>query len=138
MKTQPTDIDREAASLFEPAPGMRVAYRSIFHGRAKMEWCRVRDGRNCIYGGVDGIDTDDPATVGCMLAQVEERGGGVIWTQPHWRVSIPDDAPYHGKTTATIIGRSWSVMTIDGVVGDGPTEGAALVAVMRKLKGVKR
>lgn len=140
MKTEPTAIDREAATLFAPAPGMRV--------HAWGRWVRVATDdyglRECdevvtdahSSVGVDALDTDDPATVGCMLAQVRERVGS-IWLQPLWRVSIPADAPYHGETMATVTGRVWSVMTSTGSAGDGPTEGAALVSAMRAIKGAK-
>lgn len=171
MKTQPTALDREAATLFAPAPGMRVMHeiahvvRPASHkGREVCEmrpaWVRIvtaRDAGTCRAFAVEGnatvgrracqleygatrastllqaIDTDDPATVGCMLAQVREHGSST-WLQPLWRVSIPADAPYHGETMATVTGRVWSVMTSTGSAGDGPTEGAALVAAMRALK----
>jgi hypothetical protein len=129
MKTEPNEVDREAASLFEPAPGMRVAYRSIFHGRVKVEWCRVRDGRNCIYGGVDAIDTDDPATVGCMLAQVEDAAEGSGVTIADRRLTIPGD---QHRRFMVVIDHAEGHQT----TATGQTRGAALVAVMRNMKGV--
>ena len=133
MKTQPTALDREAAELFDCVDGMRAAW--LCRGaagvprRLRYTWERIcDDGKE-----PDAIDADDPATVGCMLAQVGERVDS-IWLQPLWRVSIPADAPYHGETMATVTGRVWSVMTSTGSAGDGPTEGAALVAAMRALK----
>jgi hypothetical protein len=140
MKTQPTDIDRKAAELFISARRMRVWIRgpigdipvtvvsdTRFNGDSQC----VRDGGN---GGVHSgalseswhwipwppvaIDTDDPATVGCMLAQVEAAVGDGVPVEMH-RIS----------------GRWWQT---DAPGEGGPTRGAALVAAMRKLKGVKR
>lgn len=132
MKTEPTDIDREAARLFAPAPGMRVWTR---HAKGRLV---DHDGK---YGTVTGegsweamavvlaIDTDDPATVGCMLAQVMAAD-----------TSDPRvfEAFYHSHAdTRPPTGRGWTVTIgdlhncgIDGRIG------AALVDTMAALKGV--
>ena len=157
MKTAPTDIDREAATLFTPSPGMRVMHeiahvvRPASHkGREVCEmrpaWVRIvtaRDAGTCRAFAVEGnatvgrrayqmeyfvarasmflqaIDTDDPATVGCMLAQVEDAAG----TDD---VSVEKLRPY-GRGFAVFIRGSYSH-------APGPTKGAALVAAMRALK----
>ena len=152
MKTEPTDIDREAATLFTPSPGMQVMHeiahvvRPASHkGREVCEmrpaWVRIvtaRDAGTCRAFAVEGnatvgrrayqmeyfvarasmflqaIDTDDPATVGCMLAQVEEAEGLGIPVEVY--LSTPD----------------W--WTTDCRGHGGPTRGAALVAAMKALK----
>ena len=117
MKTEPTDIDREAAQLFVAAPGMRVAYASHVNGREKFEWCRVRDGARGVYGTPYAIDTDDPATVGCIHVQVEQAEGLGMTVEVY---SLP------GGWFGT------------GCPGEGGrTRGAALVSAMRAIKGEK-
>lgn len=168
MKAEPTDLDREAASLFTPAPGMRVMHeiahvvRPASHkGREVCEmrpaWVRIvtaRDAGTCRAFAVEGnatvgrracqleygatrastllqaIDTDDPATVGCMLAQVEQSGSGLSVTIVDRLVTIPGEPD---RRFAVL------VSSMDGVqdVFTGPTRGAALVAAMRAIKGAK-
>lgn len=128
MKTEPNEVDREAAQMFTPAPGMRVVYVSSVNGRRKLEWCRVRDGANGVYGAPHALDTDDPATAGCMLAQVEAAAEGCGVTIADRRCTIPGD------------GERRFMVVIDHAEGHqttatGPSRGAALVAAMRKLKG---
>lgn len=128
MKTEPTDIDREAARLFVPAPGMRVWFlhdgtpSRILNGAGAARW--ERGGSDFAVEtsgplGLDALDTDDPATVGCMLAQVEDAAG----TDD---VSVEKLRPY-GRGFAVFIRGSYSH-------APGPTKGAALVAAMRALK----
>ena len=123
MKTEPTDIDREAARLFVPAPGMRVWFlhdgtpSRILNGAGAARW--ERGGSDFAVEtsgplGLDALDTDDPATVGCMLAQVEEAEGLGIPVEVY--LSTPD----------------W--WTTDCRGHGGPTRGAALVAAMKALK----
>ena len=128
MKTEPTDIDREAAGLFNAAPGMRVVYVSSVNGRRKLEWCRVRDGASGVYGAPDALDTDDPATVGCMLAQVDSLAEGCGVTIADRRRTIPGDSE---RRFMVVIDHAEGHQT----TATGPSRGAALVAAMRKLKG---
>ena len=121
MKVEPTDPDREAARLFNPAPGMRVFNAYSGWGRlAEAAWA----GTTLIHWAtdslavagharVDAIDTDDPATVGCMLAQVDAAAG----TDD---VSVEKLKPY-GRGFAVFIRGSYSH-------APAPTRGAALVA----------
>ena len=128
MKTEPTDIDREAALLFVLAPGMRASYSR----RGLLGWgwlidtdeglwlfCENWPGFTVDSVDIDALDTDDPATVGCMLAQVEDAAG----TDD---VSVEKLRPY-GRGFAVFIRGSYSH-------APGPTKGAALVAAMRALK----
>lgn len=63
------------------------------------------------------IDTTDPATQGCMLAQVREARDN-----PHCHV-VPED-------------RSWFVYAPEqGVLSAGDTEGEALAAALIRLAG---
>jgi len=166
MKTEPTDLDREAARLFHPKSGVRVlcsfprddarwfrvagwvgaedehpianivdaggkVVATVMHTRAvrlvdeTRRWkprrrAAVKGSTSVESGGmlpdVFAIDTDDPATVGVMLAQVDAMAGGHVDT--------------------------WARGTVHGVdsrdeesLGCGPTRGAALVAAMRALRG---
>lgn len=128
MKTEPTDIDREAAGLFNAAPGMRVVYVSSVNGRRKLEWCRVRDGANGVYGAPHALDTDDPATVGCMLAQVEASAPGLaVSVADRWH-NLPGDSD---RRFLVLVDHAEGHQT----TATGPTRGATLVAAMRKLKG---
>ncbi len=124
MKSEPTDIDREAAEIFTPAPGMRV------RGQPG-KWGRVleRDGDHVSiayeggFGGraiepaasVECIDVDDMATVGAMLAQVDEATGPGdavdLYFEPGWGWRTAQDMPA------------------------GDWRGDALVLTMRELKG---
>lgn len=115
MKTEPTDIDREAAGLFKCVDGMRAGwcYTSVTSVPPKNRciWERI-----CSDDKVpDALDTDDPATVGCMLAQVEALAGPVVLIWDAWKDGITHYVVrYLDK---------WS----------GPTRGAALVAAKRAL-----
>jgi hypothetical protein len=125
MKTEPRDIDREAARLFVPAPGMRVWFlhygtpSRILNGAVIARWERVcYDFAVETSGllGLDALDTDDPATVGCMLAQVEDAAGKSVEMV---RYSF----------------RALTIWACDPLGAYGWTRAAALVAAMRALKG---
>ena len=72
----------------------------------------------------DAIDTDDPATVGCMLAQVEAEAQASVEL---WH--CPDDPPEESGVVF--------IRARDFASYPGPTRGAALVAAMRAIKGAK-
>lgn len=123
MKTTPTETDREAARLFTPDPGMRVFNGDAGWGRlAEAMWAGATlvhwatDSYAVDGARVDAIDTDDPATVGVMLAQVEAAAGPVLLFWDAWK----DGMTYYVLRYTN----KWS----------GPTRGAALVAAMRALK----
>ena len=114
MKTTPTETDREAAQLFAPSGGMRAAWRGERNG-VRPVWERLRDGSDATP---DFYDTDDPATVGCMVAQVEAAAGA------------PVDVWAYSRHT----GIEHEVDSYDGTtLGCGPSRGAALVAAKRAL-----
>lgn len=107
MKAAPTDIDREAARLFTVGRGMTYGRECA----GSVVW-NVSHGQDV---EADAIDTDDPATVGCMLAQVEQAEG-LGMTVEVYRV-----------------GAGWFSTDCRCGAG-GPTRGAALVAAMRQIK----
>lgn len=111
MKITPTETDRLAAQLFAPAGGMRAAWRGE-RGGVRPVWERLRDGSEATP---DFYDTDDPATVGVMLAQVEATAGPVVLIWDAWK-----DGMTH-----------YVVRYLDKWCG--PTRGAALVAAKRAL-----
>lgn len=121
MKTTQAEVDREAGQVFVPWPAMRVMWTAT-----SRRWERVADG-TAHTGHPFAIDTDDPATVGVMLAQVEAANPGraVIVSA---RVPVPSEDVYcvvaHGEGEPTI--------------ALGPTRGAALVAAMRAFAGAAR
>ena len=115
MKTEPTETDRLAAQLFAPAGGMRAAWRGERNG-VRPVWERLRDGSEATP---DFYDTDDPATVGCMLAQVEEALDAV---------GCPG-AYLHPWAGGWAVRRGTALRRYPG-----PTKGAALVAAMKALK----
>ena len=130
MKTEPTDIDREAARLFVPAPGMRVWFlhdgtpSRILNGAGAARW--ERGGSDFAVEtsgplGLDALDTDDPATVGCMLAQVETVAGKPIDTWMSTKGPMPE-LPYAVESGPYV------------TIGRGATRGHALLAAMRGLK----
>ena len=124
MKTTPTDIDRKAARLFTPAPGMRVWQTAEARTIGPRRVIEVDENDIKTEGGwsrlpICAIDTDDPATVGCMLAQVEDVAG------------YPVDAWSHSRHAGT----EFEIDRYDGAtLGSGPTRGAALVEAMRAMK----
>lgn len=131
MSPTPTTIDREAARLFTPAPGMAVF---DMHGKrariAEAAWA----GRALMHLAADSlpsdvliasaVDTDDPATIGVMLAQVEAASSCSVEL---WH--CPDDPP---EESSVVFIRALGFAT-----WKGPTHGAALVAAMRAIKGAK-
>lgn len=132
MKARPTDLDRKAATLFTPAPGTRAYVAGAWVRVADADYGYDEDGQcasdiHSVFP-VDAIDTDDPATVGCMLAHVEAATDGSAVTMSDRRCSMPHDSERRfmvlvdlkdgGQTTAT-----------------GPTRGAALVAAMLAIRG---
>lgn len=143
MKTTPTDIDREAAQLFVAAPGMRVQVDAQDDALVRIDWCRVAESTwagglllhrlsssQALASCVDivAIDTDDPATVGVMLAQVEAK--------KHEILSAGDRTPVDARWVWTgphVLGFE-VVFEEDELLGEGPTRGAALVAAMRQIR----
>jgi hypothetical protein len=132
MKTEPTDLDREAARLFAHMPGMRVMHSDGGWGRiAEAAWAgaallhRTGDSMAASVAQIAAIDTDDPATVGCMLTQVEAMRPGQAVTVVDRLRSLPGE---HGRRFAVLVEH-------DGAetVATGPTRGAALVVAMRAL-----
>ena len=120
MKTTPTDIDRKAARMFTPAPGMRVWQTAEARTIGPRRVIEVDENDIKTEGGwsrlpICAIDTDDPATVGCMLAQVEAAAGAVVLIWDAWK-----DGMTHYVVRYL---DKWS----------GPTRGAALVAAKRAL-----
>ena len=130
MKTKPTDLDREAASLFTPAPGMRV-------------WTRHAQGRLVDYDGhygtvtgegsweamavVRALGANNPATTGCFVDQIEAL-------HPCQSVTVVDRLhvlPGEVERRFMVLVGSADCETAT----TGPTRGAALVAAMRALKG---
>lgn len=125
MKLVPTPIDREAAKLFSATGGMRAWLdQSLPHEDTWGDGTWFRLGEHEQAADLGAIDTDDPATVGVMLAQVE--------AEAHTSVELwhcPDDPP--GEAHVAYIREMGDASFF------GPTRGAALVAAMRALKGAK-
>jgi len=131
MKTTPTETDREAARLFEPAPGVRI-WRAVCADTwsdpgivievdpATSAHVGIRTERGWSWLPVCAIDTDDPATVGCMLAQVESALDAV---------GCPG-ACLHPWADGWAVRRGAAIRRYAGA-----TKGAALVAAMKALKG---
>ncbi len=129
MKTEPIETDREAAQLFTPAPGTRAWGGHFGEHRGPVRVLRVEpDGCAIILSeddeynpfvfsdGIVAIDTDDPATRGCMIAQVRA-------TDPFFHVEplAADEFQIH-----------WLQTYLNGHVFE--SEGAALVAAMRAIR----
>lgn len=135
MKTTPTDLDREAARLFKPAPGMRVFNADCGWGRvAEAAWAGTTlthwssDSMAVDGARVDAIDADDPATVGCMLAQVEQ-----LATLDDIMDRWPD--PADNDRWMLIATAHETQDTFDRLFA--PTLGALMVAAMRTIKGAE-
>lgn len=143
MRDEPTELDREAAIFFKPAVGMSV--RTTYEPR---EWGVVLfyaedeeglwpEGAAWTPGGantrvhlferIEALDTDDPATVGCMLAQVEDAAGALIVSLWWGWWSVGGRVEYVAQWQ-----RGGTIHT-----HRGPTRAAALVAAMKALKGAK-
>lgn len=119
VKARPSELDREAAHLFSPAPGVRA----WVHGA----WARgvpstlddstvfLPEGSSygLIRGAAEAFDTDDPATVGVMLVQVEQAEGLGLAVEVY---SLPG-----GEFGTSCPGEG------------GPTRGSALVAAIRQI-----
>ena len=138
MKTEPTDLDREAARLFTPAPGMRMwiwletgedAVR--FLGRTGVasnplafDETRFEAVVEILTGRfrVTAIDSDDPATVGAMVAQFDRHAVTVV----DRRDVLPGDVERRFAVLAEFDGAQ--------TLTTGPTRGAALVAAMKAIK----
>ena len=119
--------------MFTPAPGMRVwllhdgTPSRILNDAGTARW--ERGGVDFAVEtsgplGLDAIDTDDPATVGCMLAQVEAEAQESVEL---WH--CPDDPPEESGVVF--------IRARDFASYPGPTRGAALVAAMRAIKAAK-
>ena len=122
MKQEPTQLDREAAGLFRCMDGMMGGWpcgwpytRATDAGPAP-SWAWDRS-----EGDADAIDTDDPATVGCMVAQLERHGVVTIVDRMH---SLPGEAD---RRFQVIIARN----AAEQETATGPTRGAALVEIGR-------
>lgn len=132
MKDNPTDVDRDAARLFASAPGA-VIWRDINnkvvgpHRVVDLQKGGVQTVNGWSWFPVVAIDTDDPATAGVMLAQVEAKKHEILSAGDRtpvdvwWAWAGPHDLGFQ-------------VVFEDEVLGKGPTRGAALVAAMRFLK----
>lgn len=132
-KTMPVEFDSAATRLFSPAPGVRAWVHGV--------WARgvpstlddstvfLPEGSSygLVRGAVEALDTDDPATVGVMLSQVEAACGKPV--DLLWRRTRAGDVEY---VVEWFDPPSRLIKT-----PPGPTRGAALVAAMRQLK-VKR
>ncbi len=129
MKTQPTDLDREAATLFVLEQHMR------FHdGR---EWRRTANPVGCCYSA---LDMDDPPTIGECLVQLlgKAKGAGI-------RLEVGasgDNAPGEGcgrlsfwvRFSADTYEAEVSPPTKEQSAASRVSVGAALVAAMRAIK----
>lgn len=129
MKTEPNGIDRQAPGLFEPSQGMRMG-RTV---AGRTVWNRISGDPQGMFLSADGsddesvcIDTDDPATVGCMLTQLE-RGIRAVSVVDRCFILPGDDE----RRFLVLVDAHGG----DQVTATGPTRGAALVAAMRALKG---
>lgn len=148
MKLVPTDLDREAARLFNAVPRMRAWFAEpgadaractvLDVSTLPGEWDPGKPRRWVAWEGCNGacgwvraewltaLDTDDGPTQGAMLAQVESAAGA-------------DCAVTHGTMVEPAGELKWKVRMAKGfdlhVLGNvfGPTRGAALVAAKRAL-----
>lgn len=144
MKNEPTDIDREAARLFAVAQGMRVQVSNAQDDAlVRVDWCRVAESTwagglllhrmsssqvLASYTDIIAFDTDDPATVGCMLAQVEQAAN-------HTLSEVADNGEDHRRPERRHAVMVWSARAnCERHEADGPTRGAALVGAMRQIK----
>lgn len=132
MKTEPSEIDREAARLFDAAPGM-VIWQNINGELAGP--ARVMNAGGGAKTPVCGwpwlpsmaFDIDDPATVGAMLAQVEGEKPGLSVTIVDRLNNLAHEPDRRFQAIVTGAEGWQNVHT-------GPTRGAVLVAAMLALK----
>ena len=140
MKIAPTDLDREAARLFNAVPRMRAWFAEpgadaractvLDVSTLPGEWDPGKPRRWVAWEALAGacgwvraewltaLDTDDGPTQGAMLAQVETAAGEPVDLWAHSR---------HAEV-------EYEVDRYDGAtLGSGPTRGAALVAAKRAL-----
>ena len=138
MKTTPTAFDIEAATLFTPAPGTLALFRIGIDAPGR--WLRMAEDMvdSGLYSHPMALDTDDPATVGCMLAQVDESGRRAGHLS---RFDESADSPWQSfdvlfsdETGETVIDNG-SCHTFRVV---GTSRGAALVAAMRAFAGAAK
>jgi len=141
MKTAPTETDREAARLFALAPGMRAWCRIegaevvarilgkdpvTMHAHAYAEALGMHLTESLAHNfDPAAIDSDDPASVGCMAAQVEQLAT-LDDIMDRWPDVAGDD---RWMLIATVH------ETQDAVRLFAPTLGALVVAAMKVLKG---
>jgi len=136
MKTAPTETDREAARLFEPAPGVRAwrdgqwyritwARGGTADGTKEAEEdCDLRIAYCMAASAIEAIDVDDGPTQGAMMVQVEAAAGAPVEL---WH--CPDDPP---DKAHVVFVRDPSFESFCA-----SARGAALVAAMKALKGAK-
>lgn len=141
MKSAPTDLDRDAARFFTPAPGSLALYRVGIAGPDR--WLRMCEDMvdSGMYSHPMALDADDPATAGCMLAQVRDKVGAhaVVW---QWHRRVDGDADAFSviltPNREALQRGFWCRPLMEHDETDpnpkSPTEGAALVAAMKKLK----
>lgn len=134
IKAQPGELDREAARLFSPAPGVRA----WVHGA----WARgvpstlddstvfLPEGSSygLVRGAAEAFDTDDSATVGVMLAQVEAACSKPV--DLLWRRTCAGCVEYVAEWFDPVSRRIKTP--------PGHTRGAALAAAMRQFNGGQR
>lgn len=125
MKTTLTALDMEAARLFRATGGMLAGWRGSRDGRRPF-WERLSDGTEATP---DAFDTDDPATSGAMVEQLENDGENRAVTISDRRHSLPHDP---GRRFLVILEFRFG----DDLTTTGPTRGAALVAIARLLAQV--
>ena len=120
------DLNRRATAVFRWAPGMLTTHRRRIYDTTDAYPLGIVEGDtrvrpDCAAIRHDSlIDTTDPATLGCMLAQVREA-----WKCPHIHVTPMWDL--HGHQSA------WGCYAFpadDEPIGKGKTEAEALVAAM--------
>lgn len=130
MKTEPTDLDREAARLFRLEQYMR------FHDGQK--WGRTANPAGC---GYSALDMKDPPTIGECLSQMLEKAKG-CGIRPDFGVSGAN-APgemcgrlsFWLRFSADTYEASVSPPTPEQSDASRTSIGAALVAAMRALNG---
>lgn len=132
MKTTPTDLDREAALFFRAVPGVRCL--ASCDGGTRM-WSRVVEdtiGGHTVrtengaafpayQATIHALDVEDPATVGVMIAQLQEE-------RPNREVSLVDRLH---ELPEALDRRFIALVGHEGAFA-GPTRGFALVAARRR------